>query len=225
MGLFQRQLRHHDCKKNSRLRIEGETKRIEDVIHIVVGLSQKKSPRNIATNIIQFHSRSFLSNLYFWITNQQIIFEYFRLTALFKNWKISISIWWFWKISISIRQFCKISISIKYRIDSNLAYRTGLGGGEGAVAVNFAFSLFIFVWRILLLNRSATTWRQATNNWRAWKTQNSRLPPTKGQSNPDSSNNVHIVGDLFPGSEMPAVMFIFLIDLGLPTRSLSLDLI
>merc|ERR1712012_1511075 len=29
-------------------------------------------------------------------------------------------------ISISIRQFCKISISIKYRIDSNLAYRTGL---------------------------------------------------------------------------------------------------
>ena len=43
---------------------------------------------------------------------------------------ISISIWWFWKISISIsisiRQFCKISISIKYRIDSNLAYRTGL---------------------------------------------------------------------------------------------------
>merc|ERR1712012_1435232 len=35
--------------------------------------------------------------------------------------KISIS------ISISIRQFCKISISIKYRIDSNLAYRTGLG--------------------------------------------------------------------------------------------------
>ena len=40
--------------------------------------------------------------------------------------KISISIWWFWKISISIRQICKISISIKYRIDSNLAYRTGL---------------------------------------------------------------------------------------------------
>merc|ERR1711928_23844 len=43
---------------------------------------------------------------------------------------ISISIWWFWKISISIsisiRQFCKISISLKYRIDSNLAYRTGL---------------------------------------------------------------------------------------------------
>ena len=41
---------------------------------------------------------------------------------------ISISIWWFWKISISIsiRQFCKILISIKYRIDSNLAYRTGL---------------------------------------------------------------------------------------------------
>ena len=30
------------------------------------------------------------------------------------------------EISISIRQFCKISISIKYRIDSNLAYRTGL---------------------------------------------------------------------------------------------------
>ena len=29
-------------------------------------------------------------------------------------------------ISISIRQFCKISISIKYRIDLNLAYRTGL---------------------------------------------------------------------------------------------------
>merc|ERR1711962_1988778 len=29
-------------------------------------------------------------------------------------------------ISISIRQFCKISISIRYRIDSNLAYRTGL---------------------------------------------------------------------------------------------------
>ena len=40
---------------------------------------------------------------------------------------ISILIRWFWKISISIRQFCKISISIKYRIDSNLAYRTGLG--------------------------------------------------------------------------------------------------
>ena len=42
--------------------------------------------------------------------------------------KISISIWWFWKIliSISIRQFCRISISMKYRIDSNLAYRTGL---------------------------------------------------------------------------------------------------
>ena len=43
---------------------------------------------------------------------------------------ISILIWWFWKISISIsisiRHFCKISISIKYRIDSNLAYRTGL---------------------------------------------------------------------------------------------------
>merc|ERR1711889_15591 len=37
-----------------------------------------------------------------------------------EKWKISIS------ISISIRQFCKISISIKYRIDSNLAYRTGL---------------------------------------------------------------------------------------------------
>ena len=32
--------------------------------------------------------------------------------------------------SISIRQFCKISISIKYRIDSNLAYRTGLDGDE-----------------------------------------------------------------------------------------------
>ena len=48
---------------------------------------------------------------------------------------ISISIWWFWKISISIsisiRQFCKISLSIKYRIDSNLAYRTGLGSGQG----------------------------------------------------------------------------------------------
>ena len=47
---------------------------------------------------------------------------------------ISISIWWFWKISISIsisiRQFCKISISIKYRIDSNLAYRTGLRHAE-----------------------------------------------------------------------------------------------
>ena len=46
--------------------------------------------------------------------------------------KISISIFilirWFWKISISLRQFCKISISIKYRIDSNLAYRTGLAG-------------------------------------------------------------------------------------------------
>ena len=52
---------------------------------------------------------------------------------------------------------------------------------------------------------------------------NSRLPPSKRQSNPDSSNNVHIVGDLFPGSEMPAVMFIFLIDLGLPSQSLSLD--
>ena len=43
---------------------------------------------------------------------------------------VSISIWWFWKILISIsiliRQFCKISISIKYRIDSNLAYQTGL---------------------------------------------------------------------------------------------------
>ena len=31
---------------------------------------------------------------------------------------------------ISIRQFCKISISIKYRIDSNLAYRTGLQPGR-----------------------------------------------------------------------------------------------
>ena len=40
--------------------------------------------------------------------------------------KISISIGQFWKISISIVQFCKILISIKYRIDSNLAYRTGL---------------------------------------------------------------------------------------------------
>ena len=30
------------------------------------------------------------------------------------------------KISISIRRFQKISISIKYRIDYNLAYRTGL---------------------------------------------------------------------------------------------------
>merc|ERR1711952_206044 len=41
---------------------------------------------------------------------------------------ISILIWSFLKISISIsiRQFCKISISIKYRIDSNLAYQTGL---------------------------------------------------------------------------------------------------
>ena len=46
---------------------------------------------------------------------------------------ISISIWWFWKISISIRQFCKISISIKYRIDSNLAYRTGLSPLERRV--------------------------------------------------------------------------------------------
>ena len=27
-------------------------------------------------------------------------------------------------------QFCKISISIKYRIDSNLAYRTGLSGED-----------------------------------------------------------------------------------------------
>ena len=41
-------------------------------------------------------------------------------------WKISISIGLFWKISISIRRFQKISISIKYRIDYNLAYRTGL---------------------------------------------------------------------------------------------------
>ena len=40
-------------------------------------------------------------------------------------WKISISIRRFWKISISIRRFRKISISIKYRIDKNLAYRTG----------------------------------------------------------------------------------------------------
>ena len=53
MGPFQRQLRHHDCKKNSRLRIEGETKRIKDVIHIVVEISQQNSPRNIATNIFQ----------------------------------------------------------------------------------------------------------------------------------------------------------------------------
>ena len=44
--------------------------------------------------------------------------------GLFRN--ISISIRRFWKISISIRRFWKISISIKYRIDSNLAYRTGL---------------------------------------------------------------------------------------------------
>ena len=43
-------------------------------------------------------------------------------------WKISITIRRFWKISISIsiRRFRKISISIKYRIDKNLAYRTGL---------------------------------------------------------------------------------------------------
>ena len=34
---------------------------------------------------VKFHSRSFISNLYFWI-NQQIIFEYFRLTALFNTW-------------------------------------------------------------------------------------------------------------------------------------------
>ena len=53
MGPFQRQPRHHDCKKNRRLRIEGETKRIKDVIHIVVEISQQNSPRNIATNIFQ----------------------------------------------------------------------------------------------------------------------------------------------------------------------------
>ena len=53
MGQFQRQPRHHDCKKNRRLRIEGETKRIKDVIHIVVEISQQNSPRNIATNIFQ----------------------------------------------------------------------------------------------------------------------------------------------------------------------------
>ena len=53
MGLFLQQLRHHDCKKNSRLRIEGETKRIKYVIHIVFGISQQNSPRNIATNIFQ----------------------------------------------------------------------------------------------------------------------------------------------------------------------------
>jgi len=45
-------------------------------------------------------------------------------------WKIliliSISIGLFWKISILIRRFRKILISIKYRIDWNLAYRTGL---------------------------------------------------------------------------------------------------
>ena len=56
---------------------------------------------------------------------------------------ISISIWWFWKISISIlisiRQFCKISISIKYRIDSNLAYRTGLNGMH---STNTLYGLF-----------------------------------------------------------------------------------
>ena len=53
MGPFQRQPRHHDCKKNRRLRIEGETKRIKDVIHIVVEISQQNSPRNFATNIFQ----------------------------------------------------------------------------------------------------------------------------------------------------------------------------
>ena len=58
----------------------------------------------------------------------------YRLSIYWPFWKISISIsisiWSYLKISISIsisiRQFCKISISIKYRIDSNLAYQTGL---------------------------------------------------------------------------------------------------
>ena len=51
-------------------------------------------------------------------------------------WKISISIRRFWKIliSISIRRFRKISISIKYRIDWNLAYRTGLSEPGGAAS-------------------------------------------------------------------------------------------
>ena len=65
---------------------------------------------------------------------------------------ISISIWWFWKISISIsisiRQFCKISISIKYRIDSNLAYRTGLG------ATHILFSLAERKWGGILGKQS-----------------------------------------------------------------------
>merc|ERR1712062_337964 len=57
--------------------------------------------------------------------------------------KISIS------ISISIRQFCKISISIKYRIDSNLAYRTGLDSlinkDEAISSSKEAFLLCIFL--------------------------------------------------------------------------------
>ena len=48
---------------------------------IILTWSEERKQDNLV------HSRSFLSNLYFWI-NQQIIFEYFRLTALFKNWKL-----------------------------------------------------------------------------------------------------------------------------------------
>ena len=71
----------------------------------------------------------------------------YRLSIYRHFWKISISIsisiWSYLKISISIsisiRQFCKISISIKYRINSNLAYRTGLAGTQRKYSFSYSF--------------------------------------------------------------------------------------
>ena len=55
------------------------------------------------------------------------------LSIYWHFWKISISTRRFWKISLliltSTRTFWKILISIKYRLDKNLAYRTGLVKG------------------------------------------------------------------------------------------------
>ena len=65
-------------------------------------------------------------------------------------------------ISISIRQFCKISISIKYRIDSNLAYRTGLFRGPTRQIFPQKFlvkseSTLIFLSKNLSFERKITT--------------------------------------------------------------------
>ena len=90
------------------------------------------------------------------------------------------------------------------------------------MAVNFAFSSLSDEFYYSTGQRKHEDKQQTIDELE--RVTNSRLPPTtKRQRNPDLSNNFQIVGDLFPGSEMPAVMFIFLIDLGLVTRSLSLD--